>query len=441
MLQPNTIPTKEPNIRVGIILPEDKQKNVSINIPIKSSYKIEIDGKKSNIGQQEVNINIKENRLNCEIGTKKYENCDQVKFKKLMEEAYVVVKPVVAGRVFHWKKQIEVKLPDTIEIKVQDKNLLLVNELPLEDYLMCVATSEMGAKCPTALIEAQTVVARSWMLANVEKKHIDLGIDVCNDDCCQRYQGINNLTMHSIQGAKNTRGKVIIYDKKICDARYSKSCGGMMERFENLWEGEPLPYMQNIPDMPKQSNFNVDLTKEENATDWIFSNPKTFCSPHTIDEKELKQYLGNVDEESKYFRWKEEISQEELTKNLNEKLNLNVKNVLKITPRKRAGSGRMLELEIEYVDVDDKIMKKIIYKDYNVRLVLHPKFLFSSAIVIKDEKDNNGLSTKFIYYGAGWGHGAGMCQIGALGMSLKGYKTEEILSHYYPGSEYVKIYN
>jgi len=143
-------------------------------------------------------------------------------------------------------------------------------------------------------------------------------------------------------------------------------------------------------------------------------NPKTFCSPHTIDEKELKQYLGNVDEESKYFRWKEEISQEELTKNLNEKLNLNVKNVLKITPRKRAGSGRMLELEIEYVDVDDKIMKKIIYKDYNVRLVLHPKFLFSSAIVIKDEKDNNGLPTKFIYYGAGWGHGAGMCQIGAL---------------------------
>lgn len=440
MLQPNTIPNKEPNIRVGIILPEDKQKKVSINIPIKNSYKIEIDGKNVVIEKEEININIKENRLDCEIGKDKYENCDQIKFKKLIDEAYVVVKPVIAGRVFHWKKQIEVKLPDTVELIVSNGNLLLVNELPLEDYLMCVATSEMGSKCPTALIKAQTVVARSWMLANVEKKHIDLGIDVCNDDCCQRYQGINNLTMHSIQGAKNTRGKVIIYDGKICDARYSKSCGGIMERFENLWEGEPLPYMQNKSDMPKESSINVDLTKEENATDWVFLNPKTFCSPHTIDEKELKKYLGNVDEEGNYFRWKEEITQTELTKNLNEKLNIKVKNVLKITPIKRAGSGRLLKLEIEYTDVNDKIKKEIIYKDYNVRLVLHPKFLFSSAIVIKSEKDNNDLPIKFIYYGAGWGHGAGMCQIGALGMSLNGYKTEDILMHYYPGSEYVKIY-
>ncbi|MEA3499854.1 MAG: SpoIID/LytB domain-containing protein [Candidatus Marinimicrobia bacterium] len=441
MLKPDTIPNKEPNIRVGIILPEDKQKKVSINIPIKGSYKIEIDGKKATIEKEEININIKENRLFCEIDTDKYENCDQIKFKKLIEEAYVVVKPVIAGRVFHWKKQIEVKLPDTVEITISDGNLLLVNELPLEDYLMCVATSEMGAKCPTALIEAQTVVARSWMLANVEKKHIELGIDVCNDDCCQRYQGMNNLTEHSKKGTENTRGKVIMYDNKICDARYSKSCGGMMEKFENLWENTPLPYMQNIPDMPKESSVDIDLTREENAKKWILSSPKAFCSPHTIDESELKKYLGNVDEEGKYYRWEEEITQEELVKNLNEKLDLNVKEVLQLIPKKRAGSGRMLELEVEYKDINDKIKSKIIYKDYDVRLVLHPKFLFSSAIVITYKKNSYGTIDKFIYNGAGWGHGAGMCQIGALGMSLKGYSVEEILLHYYPNSVYKKIYN
>jgi len=440
MLKPNEIPKIEPNIRVGIILPEDKQKKVSLTIPIKNSYKIEIDEKLIQFEDNFVQVEIENGKLNCKIGSKKIDNCGLIKFQNLSNDAYLVVNPVIAGRVFHWKKEIEVKLPKNVEISIFDGNILLVNELPMEDYLMCVATSEMGAKCPTALIEAQTVVARSWMLANVEKKHVQLGFDVCNDDCCQRYQGMNNLTEHSKKGTENTRGKVIMYDGKICDARYSKSCGGMMETFENLWENTPLPYMQNIPDMPKDIAENPDLTIEENAKKWIMSSPKAFCSPYTIDEKELKQYLGNVDEEGKYFRWKEEISQKELCKNINEKLNLNVKNVLKITPKKRAGSGRLLELEIEYIDENNKINKEIIYKDYNVRLILHPKFMFSSAIVIDEKKDSYGNIDKFIFHGAGWGHGAGLCQIGALGMSLKGYKTEEILIHYYPNSVYEKIY-
>ncbi|MEA1987406.1 MAG: SpoIID/LytB domain-containing protein [Candidatus Marinimicrobia bacterium] len=441
MLKPNEIPKIEPNIRVGIILPEDKQKEVSINIPNRDSYKIEIDGKLHSIENEKIDIKVSEDKLKCEIGNKKIAKISKIKFIKNLKDSYIIVEPVIAGRVFHWKKEIDVKLPDTVEILVKDGELLLVNELPLEDYLMCVATSEMGAKCPTALIEAQTVVARSWMLANVEKKHIELGIDVCNDDCCQRYQGMNNLTEHSKKGTENTRGKVIMFDNKICDARYSKSCGGMMEKFENLWENTPLPYMQNIPDMPKESSVDIDLTREENAKKWILSSPKAFCSPHTIDESELKKYLGNVDEEGKYYRWEEEITQEELVKNLNEKLDLNVKEVLQLIPKKRAGSGRMLELEIEYRDINDKIKSKIIYKDYDVRLVLHPKFLFSSAIVITYKKDSYGTIDKFIYNGAGWGHGAGMCQIGALGMSLKGYLVEEILLHYYPNSVYKKIYN
>jgi SpoIID/LytB domain protein len=264
-------------------------------------------------------------------------------------------------------------------------------------------------------------------------------MDVCNDDCCQRYQGLNNVTEQSKAGTDATRGRVILYDGKVCDARYSKSCGGKMEVFENLWENTPLPYMQPLPDMP-EGNEVPDLTIEENAREWILSNPKqAFCSSTTVPENELKQYIGACDDEGEYFRWTVEISNDELSANLRDKMKLDVKEVLDLQTRKRAESARLLKLGIVYRDFDDKVHEVEVDKDYNARLVLHPKFLFSSAVVI--EKVGTGdVPKRFIYKGAGWGHGSGLCQIGALGMSLKGYTTEQILAHYYPGSEYKKIY-
>ncbi|MBK7096084.1 MAG: SpoIID/LytB domain-containing protein [Saprospiraceae bacterium] len=174
------------------------------------------------------------------------------------QDSIIIVKDVIAGRGFHWAKKIDVKLAYRLIISVVNSNILLINELPLEEYLACVATSEMSSECPDTYIEAQSIVARSWMLANVEQKHVALGFDVCNDDCCQRFQGVNNLTEHSRKAARATRGKVLMYNNKIVDARYSKSCGGVMERFENLWENDPKDYMLNIPDAP--GNIIVDLT-------------------------------------------------------------------------------------------------------------------------------------------------------------------------------------
>ena len=439
MLVPGVIPEKEPLLRVGIILPEDKQSTLSLEISDLHSTSILINNSQTvPVSDKKIEISVKKTGIELK-GQKGVGSVKTLKLIQNNNDGFILVEPVIAGRGFHWAKQIGVKLPYTVEISIVDNSLLLVNELPLELYLACVATSEMGAECPETFIEAQTIVARSWMLANVEQKHVFLGFDVCNDDCCQRYQGINNLTAQSQAGAMNTRGQVLMYDSKICDARYSKSCGGIMEKFENLWEDKPLPYMQNIPDAIEK--FDINLTKEQEMKKWVNSVPHTFCSPHYIPENQLKKYLGNVDEEGKYFRWTIKTSQQELVENINKKLKLNIKVVLSLIPLERAGSGRMLKLEIKYLDNNNIPRSVIIEKDYEVRRVLHKMFLYSSAIIIEEVKrEGSDYPDEFIFKGAGWGHGAGLCQIGALGMALNGYKTDKIVYHYYPGSKLKKLY-
>ena len=440
MLKPGVIPGEEPILRVGIVLPEDKQQAITLAIKDINTTSLIINNEhKIQVFNSRIEVSLFENTLSL----KAYDYSGPIRNIKLIqdnENTSIDAYPVIAGRGFHWAKQIHVNLPHTIEISIVNNVLMLVNELPLETYLACVATSEMGAECPNSFIEVQTIVARSWMLANVEQKHIKFGFDVCNDDCCQRYQGVNNLTETSMSGAMKTKGQVLMFDNTICDARYSKSCGGIMEKFENLWEGCPLPYMQNLSD--SKDDFNVDLSIESEMEKWVESSPEAFCSPHFIPENQLKKYLGNVDEEGHYFRWTVKTTQKEIVDNINNKLNLEAEKILSLKPLKRAGSGRMLELEINYRDKSENQQTIVIYKDYEIRRVLHKMFLYSSAIVIREVLSVDlDYPVEFIFKGAGWGHGAGLCQIGGLGMSLNGYNTNDILYHYYPGSELRKIYS
>jgi peptidoglycan hydrolase-like amidase len=348
---------------------------------------------------------------------------------------------VVAGRGFHWKKFIDVFLPGAIEVSLRDGILILINDLPIEQYLMCVATSEMSAACPAALIESQTIVARSWMLANVEMKHRHLGMDVCNDDCCQRYQGTSFLSEQSIRGAYRTAGQVLLYGDKIADARYFKSCGGVSEAFENVWAGSPVPYLDSVLDAPVgYSHPALPLDSEEKVRNWIENPPSAFCSPAVVPEKDLKKYLGNVDEEGHYFRWTFRLTQKKITALFNLKLNLEAAAIKSIQPLKRGKSGRLISVAINYY-TKDKEEKQIVVEDqYVIRETFHDLFLYSSAFVVDEENHNGSVPTAFILKGAGWGHGVGYCQIGALGMALKGYTASQIIAHYYPGARLEKIY-
>ena len=435
MLKSNHIPEKEPMIRVGLILPEDRQSGLRLHAPNPVQLHAE-SGEARWVPAGECRIEVEGDELVIHASSFLFRG------KKLSLESTnpgtsMIIGPVTAGRAFHWEKRIDVRVTHRLDITCDAGSLLVINELPLENYLACVATSEMSAACPDSFIEVQTIVARSWMLANVEQKHIRLGFDVCNDDCCQRYQGINDLSPKALETALRSRGKVLISEGRICDARYSKSCGGVTERFENLWEGKSLPYMVNQvdgKDIPLP-----DLTQESPFETWVHSVPDTFCSPHHIPENELAKYLGKVDEGGKYFRWKKTISQQELLRNVREKLCLDATAILDLIPRKRAGSGRMLELVILIQEPRGQVREISVYKDYEIRKVLDPAFLYSSACTIVKNQDA-GTLPDFTYFGAGWGHGAGLCQIGALGMSLDGYSSESILTHYYPGTKLKKIY-
>ncbi|MFH1213065.1 MAG: SpoIID/LytB domain-containing protein [Candidatus Neomarinimicrobiota bacterium] len=448
MLEPDQIPSQEPILRVGIFLSVDESNTFSVVIPEKPMYKL-IPGDDAAMvlrNADQIEFVIEDNKIAALVNGRKIgaQSIWKVTLDgnlEIFNQAGIKVKNVVAGRGFHWKKHIDVYLPGSVEISLLNGFLTMINVLPIEQYLMCVATSEMGAASPPSLIESQTIVARSWMLANVEMKHRNLGMDVCNDDCCQRYQGTTYLSAQSIKGAVGTAGQVLIYDNKICDTRYYKSCGGVSESFENVWAGDPIPYLDSVLDAPAgYSHPALPLDSEEKVRQWIENPPPAFCSPSVIPEKELKKYLGNVDEEGEYYRWHFRLTQKKITALFNLKLNLGAAAIKSIQPLKRGKSGRLIRVAIDYIDKAGAEKQQIVADQYVIRETFHELFLYSSAFIVEAETGNGKVPSAFILKGAGWGHGVGYCQIGALGMALKGYPTNDILMHYYPGAKLRKIY-
>ncbi|MEL1233323.1 MAG: SpoIID/LytB domain-containing protein, partial [Candidatus Neomarinimicrobiota bacterium] len=416
MLIKGSIPTKEPLVSIGLILPGDKQKYVKIS-------------SKNNLDYE---IKALENQLLVNG-----EKSSKFNLQELTGESSYNIKPVTAGRGFHWQKQIAISIKGSIKIKNIDGCLYLVNEVGMEDYLMSVATSEMSGECPEALLEAQTIAARSWLMASEEQKHKDLGIDACNDDCCQRYQGIKNISAKAKSAALNTRGKFVIHNNEICDTRYSKSCGGISENNENVWGDSPKEYLRAIFD--SRCGNIPDFSDEEQLNKWIFEPPDCYCNNEYISKSELKRFLGSVDEDGDYFRWEITYSNEQLTKIINEKLNESFDSIESLIPMKRGLSGRIISLTI-HGEKDQKEHKILVDSEYDIRNTLHPKFLYSSAFVINANSDSQSCAKKITLSGAGWGHGAGLCQIGALRMAIIGNSSEKILKHYFSSTEIKKMY-
>ena len=398
------IPEKEPVVAIGLVLPEDRQKSIHIH---------------------------------DELSSQSFEMTHSSD-KKYFPNSTYIIHSIRAGRGFHWEKQITITVEGELEIKTVDGYLFVINHIPLEKYLSCVATSEMSGECPPAFLESQTVAARSWLLAAAEQKHADLGIDACNDDCCQRYQGKGNLTDSAINAVLKTQGQVLIHDDKICDTRYSKSCGGISENNEFVWGGEPKPYLHAILD-GEGSNI-PNLKSESDLKKWLTDDQHCFCGPNYVPEIQLHKYLGNVDKSKKYFRWDVSYSQEEISKLISEKTGRQFDSIQSLHALNRGVSGRITQLRIEGTSTREP-SHIILKSEYEIRRVLHSNFLFSSAFIIEANSTADSLPSRFTFKGAGWGHGVGLCQIGALGMALSGKSCSEILSHYFTETELREIYD
>lgn len=357
----------------------------------------------------------------------------------LMPGQGLEIAPIVAGRTFHWRKEVTLVFPGSFEITALGDTLQVVNEVGFEDYCACVITSEMSAECPHSFAFAQATAARTWTHLFLRDKHPGAAFQVCNDDDCQRYQGTTFLTPEALAAVSKSRGVYVQNAEGNTYATYyAKGCGGYIE--------DPrASFGFSVPGLRAKSDsiapLAIDLTQESALRSWVNNPPQDVCcSPQWIPEESLSRYLGAVDNHGSYFRWHHQISRAEIAKNLRERLSVPVlKDIVTISHGPRGKSGRILHLDIIYRDSAGRESSLRVQGQYMVRRVLHSSFLYSSAFVSTwipgKTEDEDTLSLE----GAGWGHGVGLCQIGALGMALKGFSGEEILAHYFPESKLVTV--
>ncbi|MCH7720815.1 MAG: SpoIID/LytB domain-containing protein [Planctomycetes bacterium] len=363
------------------------------------------------------------------------------------------------GRGFHWEHYIDQCVPGPLRIGVQDGALTVVADLPIETYLLGVITAEMSDRCPPAFLTAQCVAARSWLLAASERKHETLGIDVCNDDCCQRFHGLSETGPVAQAAVRETAGQVLIVgDDTIVDANYSKNCGGITETPHAVWgfaKPGPHPIVDAPPDSPAQQYLPVSESRLDEflSGEWL-DQCDAYCSPSRVPDRDLAAYLGRVDDGQGRFRWAIDYRRDELEAILNAKLlapsagdsdsrrnpHPPMATLLNVRVVQRGVSGRATRMRIDYSDDGGRRHRVTVDSEYAIRDALHERFLFSSAFAIDLSHAEDGSIDRIGLRGAGWGHGVGLCQIGALGRALAGQDYRTILAAYFKDSHIQQAY-
>ena len=387
----------------------------------------------------------------------------QLTFHPQSADASFSLSNVTIGVNFHWERKETQTFLGTLRFVVESDKIVAINELPVEKYLESVISSEMSATSSLELLKAHAVISRSWLLAQMKKRRevAESGnnffsftkkedtlirwydredhtlFDVCADDHCQRYQGITKETSpHVAEAIRQTKGQILMDGEEICDARFSKCCGGITEEFQYCWEDTPKTYLTAVRDIALGVERTLpNLTNEEEAEKWIRFNPPAFCN--TQDKKILSEVLNDYDQETvNFYRWKETLSQEKLQQLIADKLKMDLGAILDMKAVERGKSGRISKLQIIGTEKTFTIGKEL-----EIRRTLSDSHLLSSAFVVdKYDMDEQGVPQRFELIGAGWGHGVGLCQIGAAVMGEQGYHYDAILLHYYQGAEIKKLY-
>ena len=429
---------QEPMVSVGIVSGDE------ICFQLNGTYTI---GNREVIGQQTVKF--KNGRILWDSA-----DYQELCFTPKNDNISFTLEDVTIGVDFHWERKEAQTFLGKLRFVVDEDKLWAINELPVERYLASVISSEMSATSSLELLKAHAVISRSWLLVQMRRrKAIEMGIqtasapvkvsdeegvvwydsdahtlfDVCADDHCQRYQGITKATSPHVEEAiKATRGQLLMNGKEICDARFSKCCGGVSEEYEYCWDNTHKPYLLSVVDnAPLGTAPTIDLADEKTAQEWILSSPEAFCN--TKDVAVLGQVLNNYDQETQdFYRWTVDFTQSKLAELIRRKSGLDFGDIIDLQPLERGKSGRITRLKI----VGTKLTR-IIGKELEIRRTLSESHLYSSAFVVERSEVVNGVPQHFRLIGAGWGHGVGLCQIGAAVMGEEGYKYTEILHHYY----------
>lgn len=379
---------------------------------------------------------------------------EELLFTPSEKNAVFTLHDVVIGVNFHWQRKELQSFKGELRLIVEEGEVRAINRIDVEEYLVSVISSEMSATSSLEFLKAHTIVSRSWLYAQLQRKDkVQQGVlgwerddeivrwyaredhtlfDFCADDHCQRYQGVTRAHNPNVERAvRETAGLVLMCDGQVCDARFSKCCGGVTERFSACWENEDFGYLQAFRDAEDDAGL-PDLTTEEGARAWIENSPVSYCS--TTDTRVLSQILNGYDRETNdFYRWRVEYSQKELTELILERSGYDFGTIEELVPVERGASGRIIKLRI----VGSK-MSKTVGKELEIRRWLSKSHLYSSAFIVDRAITSEG-AVLFVLKGAGWGHGVGLCQIGAAMMGESGRLCEQILSFYYPGSVLFRI--
>lgn len=364
------------------------------------------------------------------------------------------IRDIPIGRDFHWQRLQNQKFQGDICFEsFAPGRITAVNRIPLELYLQSVICSEMSPQSPEEFLKAHCVISRSWLLAQIQKKNetseghaapedqcwtdcmAHRHFDVCADDHCQRYHGISRVNAAALQALADTRGEVLVYDTMICDARFSKCCGGISEKFSTAWEDRDFPYLVPVADCPEDSQtFSPPLSGEGEAERFIRSQPEAYCN--LSDRDLLTRILPDFDFETQgFFRWEVMLGQEELQQLLSLKTGIDFGVVRALVPLARGASGRIYALKVIGTKAE-----KVFAKELVIRRILSPSHLYSSAFIVETFEEQHGVPKRFKLTGAGWGHGVGLCQIGAAAMAARGTCYKDILRHYFRGATLQKLY-
>lgn len=316
------------------------------------------------------------------------------------------VRNVVIGIGFHWQRRQDQSFGGALRLVVENGAVTAVNHIDIEEYISSVISSEMRSLSDPELLKAHAVISRSWVLSNLGRHVL---YDVCADDHCQRYQGLAGAAAGNVREAiESTRGEVLMFGDELCDARYSKCCGGTMELFSTCWEDVDPGYLQALPDTPPEGG-------------------RPFCD--CDDPRILSQVLNDYDLETRdFFRWSVRLEDGYLSDLLSRRTGIDFGTVESMEAVERGPSGRIKLLRIKGSECE-----RTIGKELAIRRALSESHLKSSAFEIRREDG------AFVLDGRGWGHGVGLCQIGAAVMAHRGYSYREILRHYYPGTEIRQI--
>jgi stage II sporulation protein D len=434
-----------PEIEVGILKSEKIRFRLHGDFRIKGSGSLLIGDAEAVMEDAVISIRHGQDRIVLD-GPVMLEPMDEVAGRFILRE-------VVIGIGFHWEQKEDQEFKGALKLMNSEGEIQVINVISVEEYLISVISSEMRGDSSPALLKAHTIISRSWLLAQIVKQdqlagsgdkyemvHRTAGeyirwydredheqFHVCADDHCQRYQGTTRSNNPEVvKAVHETSGEVLAYEGRICDARFSKCCGGVVEEFQHCWEPVVHPYLRRVVDLPATSATMIgDLKVESNAVDFIKGSPEAFCN--TADATLLGQVLNDYDQSfGDFFRWEVQYSQEEITGLIRDKSGVDFGVILDLVPVERGESGRLVRLKIIG---SQQIL--VVGKELEIRRWLSKSHLYSSAFIVEKQHVKNGIPGSFLLRGAGWGHGVGLCQIGAAVMASKGYSHQEILNHYF----------